>query len=757
MSTSPTSNHRGHSRFSAIFVVLGFTLLSPAQIVAAPNPTQQAFFEKRIRPVLAENCFRCHGDNAEKPKGGLRVDSIDALLRGGDSGPALVPGQPAVSRLVEAVSGSNPDLQMPPRKRLSDAQIADLTEWVRDGAPWPASIATAASAPSGKPDPDSPRARTHWAFTPPKPVTPPATAEGVTHPIDAFIRSRLLQAGLQPPATASPRSLARRLAFGLTGLPPSPEDVENFASDPSDDAWERLIDRLLASPHHGEKWGRHWLDLVRFAETNSYETDEAKPHAWRYRDYVIRSLNADKPYDQFIREQIAGDEIPGAGPDGIIATGYYRLGIWDADPADRELALYDQLDDLVATTGQVFLGLTVDCARCHDHKIDPISQRDYYALLSFFRNIQPYHNGGAGDEVPIPDGKALAVTENKGKPPATHVLFRGNPASPGAVVEPAFPRVLGSKSPAAVSPTPTHSSGRRTALAQWLASPDNPLTARVIVNRVWQHHFGRGLVRSPSDFGFQGTPPTHPELLDWLTIDFIQHGWSLKHLHRRILTSQTWRASSAVSSAVLDVDPPNDLFSRFEMRRLAAEEIRDAALWISGMGNPRMAGPGVFVPLPKEVLASQSVPGKGWGNSPPEEHGRRSIYIHVKRSLLHPVLLGFDMAETDRSTPVRFTTTQPMQALSMLNGPFFNQCADQLANRIRSELPGPLPSSDPALAPWVQRILHLVTQRPPSTAEIDRGIAFIRTVQSRDSMTPDDALRAFCLLALNLNETIHLD
>jgi len=751
------SLQQSRSWIAVILAALGIARFLTHPAIAAPSAAQNAFFEKRIRPVLAEACFRCHGDNAEKPKGGLRVDSLEALLRGGESGPALVPGQPRNSRLIEAVSGSNPDLQMPPRKRLTEAQIADLTEWVRDGAPWPVTPQPVASQPAGKPDADSPRARSHWAFVPPKPLTPPPTARDVVHPIDSFIRARLREAGIEPPAMASPRSLARRVAFDLTGLPPSPEDVEAFASDPSEDAWERLVDRLLASPHHGEKWGRHWLDLVRFAETNSYETDEAKPHAWRYRDYVIRAINLDKPYDQFIREQIAGDELPGAGPDGIIATGYYRLGIWDADPADRDLALYDQLDDLVATTGQVFLGLTVDCARCHDHKIDPISQRDYYALLSFFRNIQPYHNGGAGDEVPIPEGKALAVTENRGTPPPTHVLFRGNPASPGAVVEPAFPRVLGPSALARVSPTAAGSSGRRTALAQWLSSPDNPLTARVIVNRVWQHHFGQGLVRSPSDFGFQGSPPTHPELLDWLALDFIRHGWSLKHLHRRILTSRAWRASTAVPSASLAADPANDLFSRFEMRRLAAEEIRDAALWISGQGNPHMAGPGVFVPLPKEVLASQSVPGKGWGSSPPEQHGRRSIYIHVKRSLLHPVLLGFDLAETDRSTPVRFTTTQPMQALGMLNGPFFNQCAEQLAQRIRTEHPGPFPTTDRALAPWIGRILHLVTQRPPSPIEIDRGIAFIRTVQARDAMTPDAALRAFCLLALNLNETIHLD
>lgn len=628
--------------------------------------------------------------------------------------------------------------------------VASTVTGSAGGSSIPSAVSN--SAPSRDPR------RSHWSFQPVRQTVPPTLAlerigEASGHAIDAFIAERLRQKGLPVPKEATRRALIRRVTYDLTGLPPTPEAVEAFVSDSSAQAWENLIDRLLESPHYGEKWGRHWLDLVRFAETNSYETDEAKPHAWRYRDYVIRAFNTDKPYDRFIREQLAGDELPDGGADGLIATGFYRLGIWDNDPADKELALYDQLDDLVATTGQVFLGLTVDCARCHDHKIDPISQRDYYALLAFFRNIHPYRNGGATDEVPLPgqtEAKALAVTESGRSAPVTHLLRRGNPGSPGEAVEPGFLSVLSSAIPSITPPTSGGSSGRRRALADWIAAPENPMTARVMVNRVFQHHFGRGLVRTPSDFGVQGSVPTHPELLDWLAAEFIRDGWSLKRLHRLILTSHAYRASAVPTPQALRLDPANDLFSRFDMRRLTAEEIRDSVLWIGGSGNPRMYGPGVYVNLPKEVLASQSVPGKGWGQSPPFDQARRSIYIHVKRSLLTPVLLSFDLAETDRSTPVRFATTQPTQALGMLNSSFFNEQARVLADRIRGEA-GSQPKAQ------VRRVLHRVTGRPPAEAEVARGTALLESLIREEGLGPAAALDAFCLLAFNLNEFLYLE
>lgn len=725
---------------------------------AAPQPTavQLEFFEKRVRPILVESCHRCHSADAEKLKGGLLLDTHEATLKGGESGPALIPGHPEQSRLIEAITWENPDLQMPPRRKLSDAQIADLSEWVRQGAPWPAGPAPRPAISDKAAEAN--RGRDHWAFQPLSVQVPPATPSKAAHPVDAFIEARLADRSLEASAPASRRTLIRRLSYDLTGLPPTPEEVEAFVADPSEQAWEHLIDRLLESPHYGEKWGRHWLDLVRFAETNSYETDGAKPNAWRYRDYVIQSFNSDKPYDRFIREQLAGDELPDATDETRIATGYYRLGIWDGDPADRELAKYDQLDDLVATTGHVFLGLTVDCARCHDHKIDPISQRDYYALLSFFRNVNPYKNGGATDEAPLqgtsPNDKnapkALVVSEAGSTPPTTFLLRRGNPESPGDAVEPAFPHILNPPAPRIVPPASGSTSGRRLALAEWIASPDNRVTARVLVNRVWQHHFGRGLARTPSDFGLQGQPPTHPELLDWLARDFMGQGWSLKRLHRRLLTSQAYQRSSVASPEMLKADPANDLLARFDMRRLTAEEIRDSTLWISGSPNRKMFGPGVYVTLPKEILAGQSVPGQGWGNAPAEEQLRRSIYIHVKRSLLMPVLAGFDLAETDRSTPVRFSTTQPTQALGMLNGTFFNEHAMRLADRVRRE------AGDSTEA-RVRRALALVTTRPPTDTEVTRGVGLIHSMQQEDGATPAVALASFCLLALNLNEFLYLD
>ena len=573
------------------------------------------------------------------------------------------------------------------------------------------------------------------------------------NPIDAFILARLEANGLSPNPPATKRELIRRACYDLTGLPPSPLEVESFLADDSPAVWEKLIDRLMDSPRYGEKWGRHWLDLVRFAESNSFERDGDKPHAWRYRDYVIRSFNADKPYDKFICEQLAGDEFPDPAGDAIIATGFYRLGLWDDEPADRELARYDSLDDIVATTGQVFLGLTVDCARCHNHKLDPIPQKDYYRLLAFFQNVNPYKNGGPTDEVRLfasSTEQALAVTESGPNAPETFVLVRGNPNAKGEKVEPAFLEILNPPRPEIPTPAAgARSTGRRTALAHWIASPENPLTARVMANRLWQYHFGRGLVRSPNNFGLQGDPPTYPELLDWLASELVARGWRLKTMHRLIMTSNAYRMSSRDRAEASAGDPGNDLFWRFDMRRLTAEEIRDSILSITGSLNLKMSGPGVYVDIPKEVLAGQSQPGKGWGRSPPSEQARRSVYIHVKRSLLTPILESFDLAETDRSAPVRFATIQPTQALGMLNGEFINRQADLFAARLRRESSGRLDQQ-------VRLALGLATSRIPTEAEIQQGVGLIEALQ-REKSVPEAALKYFCLMALNLNEMVYLD
>ena len=374
-------------------VALWGLLLAP-EIGAADelpiSPEQARFFESQVRPILVEHCQTCHGE--KKIKAGLRLDSRVSALTGGDSGPAIVPGKPDESPLVAAIRYQGPE--MPPKGKLPPKQVEALTQWVQMGAPWPGGGASVAGTAGAEPvsiirkpgyqvsDVD----RSHWSFRPLQKPQVPRIA-GVTQSIDAFIRAGLAAKGLKANPPTSPRELIRRVTYDLTGLPPTPAESDAFAADPSEDAYRKVVDRLLDSPHYGEKWGRHWLDLVRFAETNSYERDGVKPNAWRYRDYVIRSFNDDKPYDRFVREQLAGDELPDGGPDGLIATGYYRLGLWDDEPADREQSRYDGLDDIVATTGQVFLGLTVDCARCHDHKLDPIPQKDYYRFLSFFQNV----------------------------------------------------------------------------------------------------------------------------------------------------------------------------------------------------------------------------------------------------------------------------------------------------------------------------------------------------------------------------------
>ena len=865
---------------------------------AEPTTTGLEFFERKVRPLLAEQCYSCHG--AEKQKGHLRLDSPAAIRAGGESGAVIVPGDPAKSRLIIAVGYQSEDLKMPPKQRLTARQVTDLTEWVKLGAPMPAGEAPVAAV--RKEFQITAKDRAHWAFQPvrrpevpggsnqysvssvqsPKSGSAPTAKSPLktehwplnTSPLDAFILAKLGAKNLAPNPSATPRELVRRAYYDLTGLPPTPEEVEAFVRECSlshsptfpparadageqvrkreseNLAFSRLVDRLLDSPRYGEKWGRHWLDLVRFAESNSYELDSDKPNAWRFRDYVIRAFNSDKPYDRFLREQLAGDEFPTPDADALIATGFYRLGIWDNDPADRELARFDGLDDLVATTSHVFLGLTVDCARCHHHKIDPISQPDYYRLLAFFQNVNPYRNGGPTDEVPLftkpadkeahavqlreltrrrselqtqitewetlfqqrlaqdaanvsgpktpppkpaktaradlnqllkSDGrrvlgevqfaeyqalkkeleqlkpeklagdKALAVSERGATPAPTHLLVRGNPALAGEVVEPGFLEVLNTPKPILPKPAAdARTSGRRTVLANWIASPENPLTARVMVNRIWQHHFGRGLVRSTSNFGLQGDRPTHPELLDWLASEFVARGWSVKAMHRLIMNSQAYRMSSRGNAAALTADPANDLLWRFDPRRLTAEELRDSVLAINGSLNLKMFGPSIFVDIPREVMAGQSRPGAGWGKSSPEEQARRSIYIKVKRSLRPPILESFDVAETDRSAPVRFATVQPTQALGMLNSAFLNEQAEVFATRLRKE-------AGDDVAKQVRLGLQLVTARPPTDAEVERGLGLIAALRAQENATAEVALKYFCLMALNLNELVYVD
>lgn len=825
--------------------VAGSALLFAASVAAAwqgSDPAGMQLFEREVRPILAQKCVVCH--SGEKPQGGLKLTTREGMLKGGVSGPVLIPGKTDTGSLLAAINYRGK--RMPPQGQLPAQQIAALTRWIELGAPWPQGAA-ASLEPRQQHGPPPVTAETmkFWSFQPVKrPAVPKVkNLAWVRSPVDAFVLARLEAAGLQPNPSADRRTLIRRATYDLIGLPPSPEEVDAFVQDRSPQAYEQLIDRLLASPRYGEKWGRHWLDLVRFAESNSYERDGTKPEAWRYRDYVVNSFNADKPYDQFLTEQLAGDELSPRTPERLIATGYYRLGIWDDEPADPQQALYDDLDDIAKTTGEVVLGMTVGCARCHDHKLDPLPQRDYYRFLAFFNGIRRYGvrsdesvvasslrplappdvaerlkreteqhqsrlrekqqeidrverrvratlTGGERDdwvsETARPDiirkkiggvisqaefdaylaqiqqrtklrmsappslEMALCVTELGARPRDTFVLARGNPSAPGEKVEPGFPTVLAPPAPT-LGPSPHgDTSGRRLALAKWLTSPTNPLTARVMANRVWHYHFGRGIVRSLSDFGFQGDRPTHPELLDWIADRFVSDGWKLKSLHRVIMLSNTYRMSSKGTSQALAKDPRNDLFWRVEMRRLLAEEVRDSILAVNGQLNLKEGGPSFYPTLPAEVLAGQSRPGENWGRSSAEEQARRSVYIFVKRSLAVPIIANFDGPEPDFTCPIRFVTTQPTQALGMLNSSWVQEQARAYAAFLKKQA-----GADPAAQ--VRLALRRSTQRTPTTAEVERGLKLMRDLQERERLQPDAALSAFCLVALNLNEFLYLD
>lgn len=824
---------------------LPFALLVLASAVSAQPPTfsdeQLALFHDQVVPLLRSNCLKCH--SGSEPKGELDLTRRETILAGGESGPAVDLADPALSPLLLAINYDG--YEMPPTGQMSAEQIGFLTRWVEGGLAWPSDLEAIEFEPERGPPPVNDETKQFWSFQPVQDPPVPAATEWCRDELDTFIATRLREAGLQPSPRATPGELVRRASYDLTGLPPEIDDVRAFEANPSPEAWSALIDRLLESPHYGEKWGRHWLDLVRYAETNSYERDGAKPFVWRYRDYVIQSFNDDKPYDQFVIEQLAGDELQPPTPDSLIATGYYRLGRWDDEPVDPELAFYDDVDDIITTTGQTFLGLTINCARCHDHKIDPMPQRDYYRMLAFFRNIRrfgvrseesvaeasireidrpedstlhqaamkryeaeirrvraelkeiedrvrPDFSGVEHDEfqyemnrVPIiekregtvlterevgryrsqmrrlaelrenpPTGfaKALVIKEDLSRFHPTHILLRGNPSSPGDEVQPGFPSVLSPPEIQVDPPAPgAESSGRRLALARWLTDPTNPLTARVMVNRIWQYHFGRGLVRSSSDFGFQGTRPTHPELLDWLACRFIESGWSIKAMHRRIMNSAAYQMSSRPDDAALAKDPVNDLFWRFDMRRLTAEEIRDSILWANGsLTLDRMFGPSIYTQIPDAVKAGQSRPGSGWGESTPEDRSRRSIYIHVKRSLLDPLLESFDVADTDQSCPVRFATTQPTQALGLMNSDFMQEQAEIFAELLDGETGGE-PADEVRLA------LRRVLQREPDDDDVRRGTELMAALQAEHNLSRKQARVYFCLVALNLNEFIYLD
>lgn len=640
-----------------------------------PKPTADgiALFEKRIRPLLVKHCYSCHSADSDEVEGGLRLDTRGAIDEGGYAGPALEPGDPENSHLIRAVRYKDKDLQMPPDGKLSDAEIADLEAWVKAGAPDPREAIA---------KPITPAKSDHWSLQPviSHPLPEIKDAAWSRSFVDTFVRARQEAKGLSPVAAADSVTLIRRVTFDFTGLPPTPEEIDAFAGDPSPDAFERAVDRLLASPAYGERWGRHWLDVVRYADTAGDNSDYPIPQMYRYRNWVISALNRDLPYDQFVIMQLAGDlltpenadaESPAARRDRIVATGYLanakRFGSYEDKRYPWHLTIEDTIDNL----GRTFLGLTVNCARCHDHKFDPLTAEDYYALYGFFQSTRYPWPGIELDQrqhdlVKLDGDLIYAVAEsaNKGRQRLGNaaIQIKGDPERPGREVPRRFISVLGGQT----LPADEKGSGRLH-LARWIASKSNPLAARVMVNRLWHYHFGRGIVATPSDFGKQGAPPTHPELLDQLAAQFIADGWSLKSMHRLLATSTTYRLSTSDHAENTTKDVDNELLWRFRRRRLDAESLRDSILAVSGRLDRSTGGAHPF-PEEKSWKYTQHNPFKA---SYPTN--RRGIYMMTQRIQRDSFLALFDGADSNASTDRRTTSTTSLQALYFLNAPFVQE------------------------------------------------------------------------------------
>lgn len=736
-----------YAGFRLLLAVCGSLSLLVSSGLGAETSTEEVeFFESKIRPIFITYCYECHSLDGKKSQGGLLLDTREGLLKGGDSGPAVVPGKPEQSLLIRAVRRTDENLKMPPKQKLSDRQIADLVEWVRKGTPDPRK--------TGKPlrGLSLEEGLQFWSFQPVReqPVPPVADSSWPLTPVDNFILSRLEQSGLAPAPQADKQTLLRRVTFDLTGLPPTPEERSAFLTDNSPQAFERVVDRLLASTRYGERWGRHWLDVVRYADTCGNASDYPVPQAHKYRDWVIRAFNQDLPYDQFLREQIAGDLLPSDSADEryeqITATGY--LAIARRFGGDRMGEHHLTLEDTIDNLGRAILGCSISCARCHDHKFDPFTTSDYYGLYGIFNStrypfpgaevgrkqedfiplmssaeietlLQPHREQVAAGEAVVkqraaeeteakklPDGaektsrveaagkalaearaqlaaiqarapqidSAYAVVEGAASNAKIHV--RGDPKRLGSEVPRHFPTVLGGQN----LPRDCATSGRLE-LAQWLTDPKNPLTARVMVNRIWQQHFGKGIVQTPNDFGRQGKPPTHPELLDDLARRFIESGWSIKAIHKLILLSRAWQLASADVSGSAGLDSQNDLFGRFTRRRLDAESIRDALLFVSGELDERLGGPHPFPPSNAW----------NWTQHNPfvaqYESRRRSVYLMQQRLRKHPYLALFDGADPSSSTGIRLPSTTPLQALFLMNDPLVHEAADKFAGRVIAEEP----------------------------------------------------------------------
>jgi hypothetical protein len=774
---------------------IGAAVVAPAPAAEpAADPAAVEYFEKHVRPILADNCYSCHGP--QKQKSGLRLDGRAALLKGGENGPAMVPGDPAKSRVIQAVHYDG-ELKMPPTGQLPAEAVEHLAAWVKMGAPWP-EVRGQKTEDRGQ---QTDAAQTHWAF---RPVHRPSVPESrnakseIRNAVDAFVFAKLQAAGLPMSPAADRATLLRRVALDLTGLPPTPAEVEAFVHDAAPDAYAKVVDRLLASPQYGERWGRHWLDVARYADSKGYVFQEERryPFAYTYRDYVIRTFNDDLPYDRFILEQLAADKLPlGADKRPLAALGFLTLGRRFLNNT------HDIIDDRIDVVTRGLLGLTVGCARCHDHKYDPIPTADYYSLYGVFASsvepkdlplieepkrtpevlafekelakreaavaayvqkrraytialsravaLAPGLEPSAlrvavalgphpAEDLPLDrfarllsraDRNTLRDLQNKAdtlkanspaaparamaladasKPVQPHVFRRGNPANVGPAVPRQFLEVL-----AGPQRKPFADGSGRLDLAKAIADPANPLTARVLVNRVWALHFGKGLVGTPSDFGLRSEPPTHPELLDYLADRFVADGWSVKKLHGLILLSDTYRQRSDDRPECVKVDPENRLLWKFNRQRLDLEALRDSLLAAAGRLDPTLGGPAV------DLLKEPFIP-------------RRTVYGFIDRQNLPGMYRTFDFASPDTHAPQRFTTTVPQQGLFLMNSPFALQQAKALA--ARPEVAGP---SQPELR--IDALYRLLYGRPPSAEEIELGVRFVDEA-SRGRQPPETKL-----------------
>ena len=714
------------------------------------------FFESKIRPLLVQKCADCH--TGKTPEGDLRIDSAAALFEGGVGGPAVVAKDSAASLLLRRVTTDDEDRLMPPDDRLSDAQIADLKKWIEDGAFWPVEQKEWTTAED----------RTaHWAFQPVKNVVPPDVRHDgawCRTDIDKFIAVGHESKSVVPVASADRRTLIRRATLDLTGLPPAIEDVEAFVADESPDAFAGVIDRLLASPEYGERWGRHWLDQARYADTSGDGTDTPIPEARYYRDYVIQSINDDLPYNQFLIEQIAGDILAKQHPDDprandqIIATGYIALSRRFGNSAFAEMNLI--IDDTIDTIGKSVMGLTLGCARCHHHKFDPVTSEDYYGIYGYFENTQYPHAGTEHQKereffVSMTKNEkwredydsleAWAVSDKKKISGDTKIMVGGDINQRGEVAKRGFLSVLSDDFP----DIPADSSGRLK-FAEWLAGDDNPLTTRVIVNRVWQFHFGKGIVETSSNFGLQGSKPTHPELLDWLASDFVKHGWSLKHLHRQIMLSAVYQLSSEGSEENLRKDEANTSYWRFDRRRMDAESIRDSLLAVSMTLKPGDGGRHPFKPT-KDLKYSQGRPFYAVF-----DHRHRSVYLMITRLQKHPFLALFDGADPNKTTDNRRESTVALQALYMMNSPFLKETAAAFAKRLLEF------SSDSEAR--IQHAYKAAMSRSPDPDELTDSLAFLSAYQQEMSACgqPDAeaeklAWTSFARVLLSSSEFLYVD